>query len=231
MDKGNTALILNPFLEGMRQAGAEVEVLYTRKLKINPCLADLNCVFKTPGRCIQNDDMNGIYPMVRQADVWVFASPVYWDGLSAPLKGLLDRLVALGCPLFEIRDGHSRHPMSPDAKPGKVVLVSTCGFWEMDNFDPMLAHVQAISRNNGREFAGALLRPHGPTLAGMAKAGAPVGDIFDAAREAGRQLVQDGRMSPETLAAISRPLLPLESFVDGYNQRVGAMLQAVGGLQ
>jgi hypothetical protein len=38
-------------------------------------------------------------------------------------------------------------------------------------------------------------------------------------------------MSPETLAAISRPLLPLESFVDGYNQRVGAMLQAVGGLQ
>jgi multimeric flavodoxin WrbA len=37
MDKGNTALILGPFLEGMRAAGAEVELFYTRKLKINPC--------------------------------------------------------------------------------------------------------------------------------------------------------------------------------------------------
>ncbi|KKK41898.1 hypothetical protein LCGC14_1640590 [marine sediment metagenome] len=37
MDKGNTALILNPFFEGMKNAGAEVELFYTNKLNINPC--------------------------------------------------------------------------------------------------------------------------------------------------------------------------------------------------
>ena len=37
MDKGNTALILDPFLEGMREVGADVELFYTRKMKINPC--------------------------------------------------------------------------------------------------------------------------------------------------------------------------------------------------
>ena len=37
MGKGNTARILDPFLEGVRGAGAEVEILYTKKLDINPC--------------------------------------------------------------------------------------------------------------------------------------------------------------------------------------------------
>jgi len=46
MDEGNTAMILNPFLEGMTEAGSEVEVFYTRKLKIGPCNGDLSCWFK-----------------------------------------------------------------------------------------------------------------------------------------------------------------------------------------
>jgi hypothetical protein len=47
----------------------------------------------------------------------------------------------------------------------------------------------------------------------MMKTGVPVDDIFRAAREAGRQLVEDGRMSPQTLEAVSRELLPLEVYV------------------
>ena len=46
-------------------------------------------------------------------------------------------------------------------KRGKIVLVCNCGYWEMDNFNPLLAHVKAICRNTDREFAGALLRPYG----------------------------------------------------------------------
>ena len=61
----------------------------------------------------------------------------------------------------------------------------------------------------GGEFAGALLRPHGPALKGMLEGGAPVDDIFEAAKEAGRQLVKDGKMSDETLKVVSRELLPL----------------------
>jgi multimeric flavodoxin WrbA len=39
MDEGNTARILNPFLDGMKEAGAEIELFYTSKLKIKPCQA------------------------------------------------------------------------------------------------------------------------------------------------------------------------------------------------
>jgi multimeric flavodoxin WrbA len=73
--RGNTAVILDPFLEGMREAGAEVELLYTKKLKIKPCRGDLNCWLRTPGECSQKDDMEAVLPKLRDSDVMVFATP------------------------------------------------------------------------------------------------------------------------------------------------------------
>lgn len=227
MGKGNTALVLDPFLEGMREAGAEVELFYTKKLKINPCQGEINCWVKTPGKCLQQDDMQMLLPKLGEADILVLASPVYVDGVTGPMKNLLDRIIPLAQPFFELRDGHCRHPGRDGTEGGKLVLVSNCGFWEKDNFDPMLVHMEAVSRNMGREFAGALLRPHGLALRGMMEMGMVVDDVFEAAKEAGRQLVQDGRMSPETLKAVSRELLPLEMYVQIVNQRFQGALDAL----
>ncbi len=69
MGKGNTALILDPFLEGMREAGAEVELLYTKKLDIKPCQGDFICWTKTPGECHQKDDMEWVRPKMAEADL------------------------------------------------------------------------------------------------------------------------------------------------------------------
>jgi len=92
--------------------------------------------------------------------------------MAGPLKNLWDRLIpltnrSLNCAMVTaaIREGKARY--------GQSVLVSSCGFWEMDNFDPLLAHMKAKCRNANREFAGALLRPHGPALKPMASKGAP----------------------------------------------------------
>jgi multimeric flavodoxin WrbA len=219
MGKGNTALVLAPFLEGMREMGADVELFYTKKLKINPCQGEFNCWLKTPGECFQRDDMQMLLPKLAEADVLVLATPVYVDGVTGPMKNLLDRIIPLAQPLFELSDGHCRHPGRGGSKGGKLVLVSNCGFWEMDNFNPLLMHMKAVSKNMGSEFAGALLRPHGPALKGMMKMGRPADDIFEAAKEAGRQLVGDRRMSVETLKVVSRELLPLELYVEIVNQR------------
>lgn len=216
-DKGNTALILNPFLKGMKEAGAEVEIFYANDLKINPCKGDFSCWIRTPGRCIHDDDMAWLLPKVTQADITVWASPIYCDGVTGTIKNLMERLLPMALPYFEIRDGHIRHPGRDGVKLGKIVLVSNCGFWERDNFDPLLAHFDAYSRNVGAQFAGALLRPHGPALAQMIQMGAPVKDVLEAAREAGSQLVRDGRMSLETLDTISRDLLPRETYIQMVN--------------
>ncbi len=226
-DNGNTALILNPFLEGIRSAGAEVELFFTKKLKIRPCAGDLHCWFRKPGVCIHQDDMVELYPRLQESDIWVFATPVYFDGISGPMKNLLDRLVPLVLPFVEIRDGHCCHPRRGGTKPGKLVLVSTCGFWETDNFDPLVAHMKAFCRTIGRDFAGALVRPCGGSFKGMLDAGRPVKDILDAAGEAGQQLIREGTMSSETLAGISRELMPMDKFVQVSNRVFQAELDAL----
>jgi hypothetical protein len=98
------------------------------------------------------------------------------------------------------------------------VLVSNPGLWELDNFDAMLSHIKAYSKNANANFAGALLRPHGETLRPMLEMGAPVKDVIEAAKEAGHQLMRDGEISPETLKTISRELLPREMYMQFVNQ-------------
>jgi multimeric flavodoxin WrbA len=227
MDNGNTALILSPFLESMKEAGAEVNLFYTKKLKINPCQGCYTCWLKTPGVCFQKDDMQMLHPKLRDADIWVFATPVYADCMTGPMKNLFDRLLPIVYPFFELRDGHCRHPLREGYKPGKVALVSTCGSWEIDNFDPLLIHIRTMCKSLQREFAGALLRPHGEAVKPMIELRMPLDDIFSAAKMAGFQLVRDGKMSTETLNVVSRELLPLEMFVQLANQSFQQQLDAL----
>lgn len=230
MEKGNTSAILLPFLEGIKEAGAEVESFYTKKLQIHPCQGDFACWFNTPGACYQRDDMELLLPLFSQTEIWVLAMPVYADGMPGAMKTLIDRLLPLLQPFFELRDGHCRHPLRKGVKTGQVVLVSSCGLWEMDNFDPLLAHAIALCRNANREFAGALLRPHAGALKWMLKKGEPVNDICDAAKLAGRQLIQEKSMSRQTLATISRELVPRDRFMQINNQKFQEMLAKLDSL-
>ena len=185
-------MILNPFLEGLKEAGADVEVFYTRKLKIGPCNGDMSCWFVNPGTCGQKDDMQMLLPKFKEADVIVWASPVYYSGVTGPLKNLMDRQLPL----------HMQGELG--AKRQKIVLVSTCGAWELSMFDPLLIQMKAVyTRPDGSfDFAGALLRPMAEGVKEMVKAGETglVEGVFQAAREAGRQLAREGR-SPRSSKA------------------------------
>lgn len=225
MGKGNTALILDPFLEGMMETGADVELFFTRKLKIKPCRGEFHCWVRTPGECYRQDDMQMLLPKIAEADIVVLATPVYVDGVTGPMKNLMDRLLPLLHPYFELRDGHSRHQLRDKSNPGRLVLVSNCGFWEMDNFDPLLTQMAAVCKNLKMEFAGALLRPHGPALNAMQEMGMPVEDIFESAKAAGHQLVKYGRISSEALTAVSRELLPLDMYMEIGNQKFQELLE------
>jgi hypothetical protein len=143
------------------------------------------------------------------------------------MKNVLDRLIPGAQPFIELRDGHCRHPGREGHSRRKLVLVSNCGFWEMDNFAPLLVQVKAFCENAAMEFAGALLRPHGEALRPMMERGAPLDDVFEAAREAGRQLVQEGQMSPENIAAVSSELMPLETYLQFANAHFQQVLDAL----
>jgi multimeric flavodoxin WrbA len=203
MDDGNTAMILNPFLEGMKEAGAIVDLFYTKKLNIGPCNGDMSCWFKNPGQCGQKDDMQMLLPKFKEADVIVWASPVYYAGVTGPLKNLMDRQL----PLF-MQDG--------GLKRQKIVLVSTCGAWELSMFDPLLAQMKALYSmpETNSEFVGALLRPMAEGMKEMSMAGETrlLHGIIQAAKDAGRQLVKEGKISDEIQLKLSKALMPRDAY-------------------
>lgn len=218
-DKGNTALIVNPFLEGMKEKGAEVEVYNTSELKINPCQGDMSCM-RTTGKCFQEDDMQWLFPNISNADILVFASPLYCDGVSGPMKMFMDRLVPMLYLTLEVRDGRLRHPLREEWNVKKAVLISSCGFWEIENFDPMKSHIKAFCNNMGVEYAGELLRPHGSVLRAMLERNMPVDDIIQSARKAGHELIDNDRISLETINNISRPLISRDIYLDSNNKHL-----------
>ncbi len=213
-DRGATHSVVSLFVDGMKEAGAEVEIIYSRSLEIGDCRGCFNCWGATPGKCIQDDDMTEVLEKIAASDIVVLATPVYVDGMTGSLKTLLDRSIPLLHGEFEIRDDHCRHALRSHAKKGKLALISVSGFTEMDNFDPLVIHVKAMCKNMSREYVGAVLRPYAWIIGESEKKGAQVSDIYDAMKQAGYQLVTDGKIKSETLDIVARDFIPRELIVD-----------------
>jgi multimeric flavodoxin WrbA len=215
-ERGATAGALTPFVEGMRDAGADVEVVLLHKLDIKQCRGCFNCWWNTPGKCAIDDDMKDLLPRLADADIWVYATPVYVDGMTGTMKTLLDRSIPLLEGRWEVRDDHCRHPLREGTKPGKIVLVSVSGFTERDNFDPLVVHVKAAAKNFYRDFVGAVLRPNAWVLPEVQKRGVSIEDVMSALRDAGREVIASGRISDKTLDAISREVVARAEILKAY---------------
>lgn len=88
---GNTDLLAQAFAEGAEKNN-EVEIISVADYKVNPCIGCNSCFTREKNKCFQNDDMPVIYEKLRKADTVVIASPVYFYGISAQLKAVIDRL-------------------------------------------------------------------------------------------------------------------------------------------
>jgi multimeric flavodoxin WrbA len=91
--QSNTEILLDKALEGAREAGAEVEKLLISKLKISPCLEIYACL--KDGNCAIKDDMQSLYDKLLEADHIIFASPIFFYGITSQAKAVIDRCQAL----------------------------------------------------------------------------------------------------------------------------------------
>lgn len=96
--KQNTSAMVDAFCEGAKEAGHEVEVLHVGKMKIGGCMGCEYCHTKGEGKCIQNDDMEKVMPAYLEADMIVYASPVYYFDMTAQLSAAMQRVYAIGKP-------------------------------------------------------------------------------------------------------------------------------------
>ena len=88
---GNTDLLAQAFVRGACKKH-DVEIISVADYKVNPCIGCNSCFDRENHECFQNDDMTKIYDKLKTADVLVIASPVYFYGISAQLKAVIDRL-------------------------------------------------------------------------------------------------------------------------------------------
>ena len=90
---GNSDQLLDKALEGARSAGAETMAVYARDLKMCGCLECGGC--DKTGKCVVEDDMQSVYPLLEEADVIFLASPIFFYSITAQAKALIDRSQAL----------------------------------------------------------------------------------------------------------------------------------------
>ena len=87
--EGNTATLLKKAVQGARDAGADVEEVYLRDLKMSPCLELYAC--KKAGQCAIKDDFQKVRDRLFEVDGLMLASPIFFYTVSAHTKILMDR--------------------------------------------------------------------------------------------------------------------------------------------
>jgi multimeric flavodoxin WrbA len=144
---GNTETLLDSFSYGAKTAGSSVEKIVLRDLDYSPCRG-CNACHKT-GECIVKDDAITLFDKILKADAIAVASPIYSMGITAELKGLIDRGQYLWARKFILKtlyfpnDHIVRH---------KGIFISTAGLSWDNVFDAAFPAITAFFNGVGFEY-------------------------------------------------------------------------------
>lgn len=138
---GSTGILVSEFVRGAAEAGHSCEVIDVCHADIHPCTGCVACGYEGP--CVQKDDVSEIRKKLLACDMAVFATPLYYYGMSAQLKAVVDRFCAYNSSL------NGRHL--------KSALLSVA--WNTDDwtFDALSAHYRTLVRYINFEDMGMIL--------------------------------------------------------------------------
>lgn len=127
---GSSNILAERFICGAKEAGHGIDVIDAAHANIHPCTGCIHCGYEGP--CSQNDDMNEIRQKILDSDMIVFVTPLYYYGMSAQLKTLIDRFCAFNS--------------SIQRKQMKSALLAAA--WNSDNwtFEALEAHYHTLVR-------------------------------------------------------------------------------------
>ncbi len=181
---GNTELLLDEALTGAADAGVRTEAIRLCGLRVTPCTECLSC-FNT-GACVIDDDMQGLYPRLLEAEAVILASPIFFYGITAWAKAVVDRCQALWARKYVLHD-----PLLQGEKKRKGFFLSVGGTKGQRMFDGATLTVKYFFDAFNAAYAGELLFRGVDACGDIAK----TPDALSQARAAGRNLAQDLRGS------------------------------------
>lgn len=211
IDKGNTAALLEPFMEGMRSAGANISLYYADKMRVHPCTCGhMACWNAHPGVCVFHDEMDKLLLELASAELCVFGVPVYIQ-LPSAFQSVLNRMVPIIDPTAAVFvEGRTRAKLRGEYALKWTALVAVGGWWEKENLALVDRIIAEFSADAGLLYAGAVLRPHADALGNERVTEDKKKEILESVKQCGKDLVATGKMNPELLEKISLPLIPWE---------------------
>ncbi|MBW6410721.1 flavodoxin family protein [Clostridium weizhouense] len=218
-EKGNTQVLLKSFLNGCEEAGAETEIVYLKDKNIKHCSGCFTCWTKTPGRCIHKDDMEELLNKISEADIIVYATPLYYYTVTGLMKDFMDRMLPLNNKeIVKVDEGYS-HPRRFKRKTSlKTVLISNSGFPGAYNFSGLLETFKVLTKGN---LAGTILCSQGGVLNSvntndiLRKMYSP---FFEALKSAGKEVINDGYIKSETQEILDKNIIDPDVYVKAANE-------------
>jgi len=148
---GNTELLLEEALKGAEKEGAKGERLYLSDYTITPCKECHGC--DNTGNCIVLDDMEKIYPKLLEADIILLASPIFFYGVTAWAKALIDRSQALWARKYLLKDSS----LGKEGKKRKGFFISVGATKGQKVFDGAILTVKYFFDVLNAEYVGELV--------------------------------------------------------------------------
>jgi len=180
---GNTDILLEEALKGAEMEGAEVERLHLTDFNIIPCRECLQC--SNDGKCIILDDMQKVYPKLLEADIIILASPVFFYGVTAWAKALIDRCQALWSRKYILKD----ESLGKEGKRRKGFLISVGGTKGQRVFEGAILTAKYFFDVLNSEYVGELVFREVDAKGDILKRP----EALQQALEAGRRLVLEWR--------------------------------------
>jgi len=215
-EKSNTIKLTNAFIDGLNSAEHHaIEKITVTEKNIQPCRGCFCCWEKTPGKCAIADDMAGVFQLFLNAGLVIWSFPLYCYGMPSKTKAFTDRLAMLNnLPDIVIKDdGSAKHVSRYDPQNQKHILISTCGFFTVqNNYEPLIKQFEIMFGDNCAK----ILCPQGelfriPQLSGRTD------EYLSYVTKAGEEYINTGAISADKQRELDEPLFPPEQFVEMAN--------------
>ncbi|QSX05723.1 flavodoxin family protein [Sedimentibacter sp. zth1] len=212
---GNTAKLIDQFMRGyqMIKSNSHIDYVELYKKNIKNCIGCFNCWSKTPGKCIHQDDMDTLLQQYEDADLVIWATPLYHYGMTSILKTFVERTLPVNKPYIIKNEGKFTHPQRCEISRKKNILISNCGFPEHHNFDVMTQSFKKITNDCIDE---SILCIMGELLS-VEQLDGRIQWYMDVLKKAGEEYAQNGQFNLDTRNILHQPLVPVEDFIEIAN--------------
>lgn len=209
----DTLVITKSFLDGMNEISKnEITKIDVIDSHIEYCRGCLSCM-RNGGKCIIEDDMEGILEKILSSDLLLFSFPLYCYGMPACLKALIDRTISLSSISMKKTAERYEHVAQADFSHIRYLMICGCGFPNsQQNFEAMTMQFHLMFGNDST-----IITVSEAPMFNAPEAEPVTRPFLETVRNAGHEFAENGIISQKTMKILSTPMIPEEVYADICN--------------